>query len=148
MEDDSLFSERGVSVTKTRVMIGSDTYALSNITSCKVRLRKRVDKAKIKQQNLLAIGSFLVGISAGTILGILVRYMGASRTDAQWCGFILAGFVMVIGLSKAVFLRTKYESHALVFGLSSGEVEAVEDRDAKLIHRIHSAVNRAIIMRG
>jgi hypothetical protein len=113
-----------VTVTTTRVIIGTTTYALRNITSVK----------PIKTRN--------------PIFGILVLLAGlALLRSALSTGDIVAGGlfgVMGAGLVACAIWLLKPVYHILIAS-ASGEAKALTSRERAYVQRIVDSVNDAIV---
>jgi hypothetical protein len=126
-EEISFYSDNsGVRVTNTRLIIGSTTYAMLNITSVS---RAETPPSRVGPVMFLLVGtlSFLGGLSGGsniTIFGVFMMAIGAFWWKTQ---------------------KTKYH---LVIASASGEAKAITSEDKQRVDKIVSAVNESIIGRG
>lgn len=123
MEEQAFFEEGYVTVTRSRIVIGNQTYPVANITSI------RTDTV---HPNLL--GPFLVGIF-GAILLIVGISEGASA-------FLFgAGLIAV---SVVLWKRAK-STYTIFFGTAGGEQRALESEDADYVNRVARAIDQALI---
>lgn len=131
MPDKVLFAEGSVTVSLTRLVLGGDTYAMANISSCKVRFTEEQDDRLNLQRSVAVVASVVLGVA----LAILLH-----------------PFVMVVGgigvVAAFMYIRPGYKLFHLYIGTNSGEMEALSSRDEKLIRQIERSINDAIVERG
>lgn len=119
--------ERGVRVTPTRLIIGSTTYAMANISSIRTERRDPSRRsAYITALIGLGILIFFAAIGVGPGIGIGVIVLGA-------------------GLAWAFYLKPTYN---LKLTSASGETDALSSKDKDYIDHIAIAINEALIRRG
>lgn len=119
--------EKGVRITPSRLIIGSTTYAMANITS--IRLTKDYNN-RWGGVALAGLGLFAIAIGAPFDIQVLVV-----------SGFIL----LVAGIACAVLLKP---TRHLRVSSASGETDALTSNDEKYIAQIATALNEALIKRG
>lgn len=123
MEEQAFFEEDFVTVTRSRIVIGNQTYPVANITSI------RTDTV---HPNLL--GPFLVGI-----FGAFVLIAGIS----EGAGAFLFG-AGLIAVSVVLWKRAK-ATYTIFFGTAGGERRALESEDADYVVRVAEAIDQALI---
>ena len=122
--DPTFYSDnKGVRVTATRLIIGSKTYSMANITSIEVKI------SLIEQ----LIGVLLV------LGGIFVLIRTQADNNGLLIGLPLAG----LGLALVMF-----PSRSLRVVSASSEKDALESRNRKYIADVANAINEALIKRG
>lgn len=122
MEEQTFLNEAGITVTKSRFIIPSQTYAMSGVTSVKTYEETPSRKGPII---LIVIGAFALAGGKGTMVVALL--------------FLVAGI--------AWFLKQKSTYHVLLSS-ASGEVKALSHQDSNWIGRVVSALNQSIVARG
>jgi len=136
MEEKIFLSVSGCKVTNTRLELSGTTYALANISSCKI---KTIDESfwddKSDEKNKAKIIS--------VVIGILLMFINGGF------GFI----ILIIGVIGTNFFikgeMVKMYSYELVIGTNAGEVVGLKDRYSdKNLKNIANAINDAIIYRG
>lgn len=121
--------EQGVRVTSARLIVGSKTYAMRNITSVATR-RSSPSYAGPVIAGLLGLGFVLAGFavnphnSTNVILGALIAALGVLWT------------------------RVLKPDHHLQISSSAGESSALASKRKDYIDEIARAINEAIIHRG
>jgi hypothetical protein len=120
------YRDEEVLITATRVVIGSATYTLANITSV---------QSATNYPNAL---SFLGVVLAGLLIAI-------TGLNVAWpCGFI--GLVFIGG--GIYSLITVAATFAVRIGSASGESNVLSCRDEQRVDQIVAAINLAIVDRG
>ncbi|HAQ66141.1 MAG TPA: QacE [Bacteroidales bacterium] len=118
-EEKVFLDERGVKVTNARFVTYSKTHALSGITS---------------------VSTFTVSPSKKG--PIIVAVLGLIALAIKWwLGIIL----IAAGVGWFLSLKDEYQ---VVLSSSSGNEDALTDRDSAFIGRVVDALNEAIIHRG
>ena len=118
------YQQGNITVTNTRFIVGSKTYAMRNITS--------VTPIKINPSRSTPIFLTIVGVIAAMI-----------DIDIEPFNSRVIGIIMVIiGLLWTFSLRPKYAVHLTTSG---GEVQALEHRDWPYISAIVAALNQSIM---
>ncbi len=121
--------QESVKVTTSRAVIGSRTYAMSNITSVSVRRKK--------SRNCLASSLLFIGLLS--LLGSLVSIADGTY---PWSWFIVSALL----IGAAIFLfRPIYE---LRLASASGEISALQSTKRESVQAVALAVESAIIRRG
>lgn len=123
MEEQAFFEEGYVTVTRSRIVIGNQTYPVANITSI------RTDTV---DPNLL--GVFLAGI-----LGAILLIVGITQSATTF----LLGAVL-IAVSVVMWKRAK-TTYTIFFGTAGGERRALENEDADYVNRVARAIDQALI---
>ncbi|MEK7207774.1 MAG: DUF6232 family protein [Pseudomonadota bacterium] len=119
MEEKTFFSDGGITVTNTRFIVPSQTYAMSGITSVKN------SHESPKRSYPIICG----------VLGLVFL------PGALVVGLIIAGVAIVWWLGQ----KTQYH---VVLTTSGGEVKALSTVDGALISKVVQALNDAIVARG
>jgi len=119
--------EKGVRITATRLIIGSKTYAMANITS----IERKTDPPNRWPGIIMAvIGAFILVICAAS----------------EWeSGILLGLFVLLGGILWAALLKPTYH---LKVTSAAGEESPLTSKDGKYINQVAVAVNEALIKRG
>ncbi|MGF6776149.1 DUF6232 family protein [Paraburkholderia sp. GAS334] len=125
MEERTFLDEGGVKVTNARVLVGSQTYAMSGVTSVK----HAVEPAS----RTVPVVCFLVAVAT--------LYFDHQDTNP----ILFAIAVAVVGILLWVLVKDK---HFVILHSSSGESRAVTHTDRGFIHRVIQAINNSIISRG
>jgi hypothetical protein len=118
------YSDGAITVTSTRAVLGSKTYAMANITSVSLG----------ENQQAAGCGCALL------VVGIFFA-LGLFSADTAVIGLI--GLAM---LAIGVVLM-KQKSYVVRIGSASGEANALDNKDRAYIQAIVEAVNQAIIDR-
>ena len=130
-QERTLFQEGDVQITDKRVVLGSKTYSMANITS--------VSTVEVKPMVALPI----VMIALGGISIIVYIYM---LTEAESVTGLLA-LGLILGGAGGIWYASKRGSIYIVrIGSASGEVDGMISKDRNLIDRIVKAINNAIVM--
>jgi hypothetical protein len=125
MEERVFLDEGGVKVTNARVLVGSQTYAMSGVTSVKHAMKAADRKFAI----------LCLILAAGTLY---------FKHDSSQAIFFAIG-AAVLGILMWVLIKNK---HFVVLHSSSGESRAVEHTDRGFINRVIGSINEAIVSRG
>jgi hypothetical protein len=118
------YSDGAITVTSTRAVLGTKTYAMANVTSV----------ALAENQELPGCGCMLV------VVGLLLGFMLFNR-DSVGIGVI--GLV-VVALGVVLIQQKKY---VVRVGSASGEADALESKNREYVQKIVHAVNQAIVDR-
>lgn len=120
MEEKTFFEYDDVKITNTRFMIGSQTYAMSNITSVKAY--------EEKPKRTLGI----IGLIAGIIIAVQIEPIA---------GAIIAFVsILLMFIQKTVY-------HVML-NTSGGETSALKTHQTEYLNKVVSALNEAIVHRG
>ena len=115
------FDEREVKVTNTRFILpGQKTFAMSGVTAVKT---SQIDPSRLVPLLLLVVG-LIVGYNKGVNL---ISF-----------GLVVAG---------GVWLYLQKSTYFIVLSTSSGEQQALQDKDLSWISKVVAALNEAIIFR-
>lgn len=131
MPDKVLFAEGSVTVSLTRLVFDGDTYAMANISSCKVRFTEEQDDRLNLQRSVAVVASVVLGVALAILLHPVVTVVGGIG--------VVAAFI---------YIRPGYQLFHLYVGTNSGEMEVLSSRDEKLIRQIERSINDAIVERG
>jgi uncharacterized protein DUF6232 len=123
VEEQVFLSENNVTVTRSRIVIGNQTYPVANITSI------RTDS---KPPNL--IWPFLMGV-----IGFFLLIAGIVEGGTAF----LIG-VVLIG-AAVVWWRQAKPTHTIFFGTAGGERRALESEDGDYVQRVARAIDEALI---
>lgn len=120
MEEKTFFEYDDVKVTNARFISGSQTYAMSNVTSVKT--------FEERPQRLAGVLVLLVGIvmasGTATVFGLLVA--------------AAAGY----------FLYQQKTTYHVMLATSAGETSALKTYQKEYLEKVVSAINEAIVHRG
>lgn len=119
MDEKVFMSEGGVTVTSSRFIVSSQTYAMSGITSVK-------NSTKYPSRT----GPIVLGILGGVMLA-----------NSSWYGAI------PLGLAVLWWISQKVEFHVLLT-TAAGEMEALSGEDQEFTSRVVKALSDAIVFRG
>jgi hypothetical protein len=112
-----------VTVTKERLIVGNQTYALAGVTSVRHELRppRRVGPTVV----------LIIGFSASVA--------------ALRLGSVITGYVGLILLAIGLFWeRSLQPRHTVILDGPSGEMRALTDCDERLARRVVEALDQAI----
>ena len=126
--EEVLLEQGNIKVTTSRLLIGSKTFAISNITS--------VVFGKIKANKLPAI--------IVVIAGVFILLFGIAL-DAVLIGLILGGATIAGGV---FIFQNAVDRYSVRLESASGESDALSSKDKEWIRKIVDAINEAIIRRG
>lgn len=126
----TIYSDRDVTVTTSRIICGSTTYALRNITSVKLSVAEANRHAGLL---FMALGVVLVILGA---IGFDLR--GSERFGAFFAGLVFA-------IPGYAHWRHASNDYHLAIAVSSGEVQAFTSKNRQQVEKIVAAVNEAII---
>ncbi len=127
MEDEPIYQDEVVTVTRTRFVVRSQTYVINGITS--VSNRKR-EANRVWPTVMVAAGAIILfgGLNGGDIPTIVA-------------GAIVGG----LGIFWYRSLSVQYE---VVLTTEAGETAALTSDDEDWISRVTVALNKAIVARG
>ena len=120
MDEKTFFEYEDVKVTNARFISGSQTYAMSNVTSV---------KAYEKKPNRLW------GIVA-LVLGLAIAGASESAVGAA------------IAVGAAVYLYMQKTVYHVMLATSAGETSALKTYQRNYLDKVVSALNQAIVHRG
>jgi len=121
MEEKVFYQQQGVTVTQSRIILGSKTYAMSNISSVSVGITKPSRTAPIV---LLIIGLFMLIASSTFVYGAVL------------CA--LTGIWLFLQ-------KTKYY---VSIRSNAGESRSLESKNKEQIEDIVKSINDAIVFRA
>jgi hypothetical protein len=119
MAEQTFFEYEDVKVTNARFISGSQTYAMSNVTSVKA--------FEQKPKRLLGICILIVGL----IAAFSAPVVGA-----------------VIALAAVVYLLMQKTVYHVMLATSGGETSALKTFQKEYLQKVVTAVNEAIVHRG
>ena len=122
MEEKTYFKSTNVTVTQSRFITGSKTYAMRNISS--------VQMGKISPK----IGFPILLI----VVGIIIILFNLEPNEYT----LIGGVLSVIGILIIVLSKPRY---TVQISSTSGETNALVSKDKALISRVVEAVNESII---
>ena len=128
--EETLHSDKIVTVTTTRVIIWGTTYALRNITSVKMASTSPPIAGAIL---LLLFGVFVL---------LLTTLPFNENNYHPIPGFILGGVIIVGSIVWMCSRKTDYHIH---ISSASGEIHALTAKDKAYIQRIVQSINDAIV---
>jgi len=120
-----IFEEGNVKITNLRAIIGSKTYAMSNVTSVGLG---RQNPSRFFPVTLIVVGG-------------LYALFGQNG----WSSLVGGGLIVVWGF---LVLRSAKPTFIVKIGSASGEMKALSSQDKAHMRRIVDAVNEAIVRRG
>ena len=122
------FQRENVTVTNTRFIVGSQTYAMRNITSVKP---VRYDPSP---GGLVAIATF----------GVVLAFIGYFAPSLAWgMGTSISGVALA---ARAIFCISRQRpTFGVVLTTSGGEIRAIEHGDRPFIEHVVSALNESIM---
>lgn len=120
MQEQTFFEYEDVKVTNTRFVSGSQTYAMSNITS-----------VKPLEQKPSRLGGVLV---------LLIGLAFLSTSNYVFGAVLAAGAAAYLYFQKTVF-------HVLL-STSGGETKALKTYQRAYLNKVVAALNEAIVYRG
>jgi hypothetical protein len=137
--EEVLFQNDHVSVTPSRVLVGSTTYALRNITSVRVSATRDADTRVLA----ILVGGFLVWILLSGLLSLVGVAIG---------GFVFLA-VLVFSIWLSYFCLYSYipapkTIYHCVLATSGDEVQALSSTDFSFIEGVVNAISNAIIRVG
>src|ERR1017187_4601435 len=121
------FQREDVTVTSTRFIAGSQTFAMRNITS--------VESVEV-EPNSKPPGYLL-------LLGIVFVLVGFA-TSSIWCGIVGLAMIAV----GAYWSWKQRSTFAVVLTTAAGEVTAYQSQSRSVISAIVTALNLSIVERG
>ena len=119
MDEKTFFEYEDVKVTNTRFISGSQTYAMSNVTSVKA--------FEEKPSRLWGIVALLIGLVV------------ASNTLAVG---------LIISAVAAFYLYQQKTVYHVMLATSGGETSALKTHQREYLSKVVSALNEAIVHRG
>ncbi|MGB0870745.1 MAG: DUF6232 family protein [Flavobacteriales bacterium] len=115
----TFYTDPKIRITQSRIIIGSKTYTLSNVSSVQSEIRK---KSKISYISMIILG--IVSFPFLSLISLLL---------------IIVGILLLI-------LRKKH--YTIRIHTNSGEVNLLSSKDESYIKNIVNAINDAIVFRG
>lgn len=118
------YSDRDITITSTRAILGPKTYAMANITSVSV--------GELQQEQ--GCGCSIVAVGFLMLAGLF-----SSET-------ILVGLLGVVGVVVG-FIFMSQKTYVVRIGSASGESDALQHQSREYVEKIVRAVNEAIVDR-
>jgi hypothetical protein len=128
-EEKVLLPSEGILVANTRVVLGSATYPLANITS--------VSLEKIPRTLTTGIVILLVGA-----LLVLCSFTGK---EVQVWSLVVGGLVAVLG---GFALYGAKDQYSVSISTAAGQQRALQSANEESIKKVVTAINEAIVSRG
>ena len=125
MSEQSFMNEGNVQVTRSRVVIGSNTYPVNGITNINTRV------VPPSRSGSIALG----------IIGLLALLVGGGNGMALLIG------VACIGLAIFLWVKAK-PTYILLLGTAGADKQALTSYDANFVGRVSHAISDALIARG
>ena len=119
MAEQTFFEYEDVKVTNARFISGSQTYAMSNVTSVKA--------FEQKPKRFWGIILLIIG------LGVAINSPGIG---------------IVIGVGAAIYLYLQKPVYHVMLATSGGETSALTTYQKEYLQKVVSALNEAIVHRG
>ena len=139
--DTVFFSSGRLTVTKTRFVVGAQTFALSGITS----VRAVTFPPDTTGQTLLIVFGV---ISALISLGVFSSMSTSNGAAMLVVGLILALLAALLFWLAVRESRAQKPTYCVILRTSGGEVTAYQSHDLVFITLLLTALNEAIIARG
>jgi hypothetical protein len=126
----TILKEGAVKITNLRAIIGTKTYAISNVTSVNMRI--------IEPKMFLPV-LFMVNMG---ICSVLI----ASSNMEEYARYLQTGLYLAITgiLLMLISSKTKYRVHIII---ETGELRILDANDREYVERIVKAMNDAIALR-
>lgn len=125
-EEQTFFNEGGVLVTRSRIVIGKQTYPMNGITSI---------RTETVEPNLIV----------PIILFFIEVFMSFTVVAGEF-GFFFIG-LLLLGIAVA-WLNAAKLVYNILFGTAGGEKQALTDPNAEYVSRVENAINEALIARA
>ena len=125
MNEEAIFSQGDVNVTKTLVRIGATSYPVNGIGSVLVKPREIQWKALF-----------------GAIVAALIGFSAIGSKDGAGAGAL----ALVIAIALAIYAFTRPDT--LVLRTASGDQDALASTDKDLMNKVKAAIEVAVARRG
>jgi hypothetical protein len=132
--EQTFYEDGEVKVTNLRAIIGSKTYAISNVFS--------VSLSRKDPSGCLPLIVLFLGICAG--IGSFYEFYNKDIVDA--IVFFILGVVFIILSIRA--MRSLKSTYFIQINSASGEINALGSQDEVYIRKIIDAINQAIVQKG
>lgn len=123
MEEKDFYSNGNVSITNSRFIVGSTTYAMNGVTSVK---RGETNPSKVAPIIMCIIGA--------------IALINGTATS-----FLVGAILIILGV---LWFRAIKPEYIVFLNSASGESQALSSKDRKYIDDVINALNNAIIHRG
>ncbi|HMQ79982.1 MAG TPA: DUF6232 family protein [Ignavibacteria bacterium] len=127
MEEKNYYSDNSISVTSTRVMIGSTTYSLRNVSSVRT---------------MFTAPSHIIDILL-IITGVISLIIGFAMIKNS--GGFCVGIGVLLGIIGVIVFKSKKNTYYVLLGTNAGEHKALTSTNQQYIDTIVTAINNAII---
>ena len=127
MAEKPIYEEKIVRVTRTSLVVGSQTYEIRAITSVTTQMKKA--------NRIWAV----VLIGAGAL--VLIGGLSGDETPRVVVGAIIGGL-------GGLWYRSITDKYSVVVTTASGETVAFLSDDARWVDRVAAAVKKALVARG
>lgn len=135
--EDVIFQAQEITITKTRALIGTQTFAIANVTSVNIG---RNDPSPWMPLGCLAFGAIL--LVSGIATAISASRASASEGTATALG---GAFFLVMGW---LWLKSNKPTWVLILRTAGSEMRVLTSKDKELIGKAAAAVSSAIVARG
>lgn len=140
-EEKTFFQYEDVTVTNSRFMVGSQTFAMSNITSVKA---SEQEPKRFWPIALVVIGVLVLMGSVG--VGLAIGGIGVKGLAEVILGYVGIGLA-IGGIGVAWLLKQKTMYHVMLT-TAGGETSALSSEQREYITKVVQALNEAIVARG
>ena len=127
----TLFGDGQIVVTTLRIIIGSTTYALRNVSSVRMLVRYP------SYRDTLLIAGFAFFLFVFSLIGF--------GSDNGGMGLLFLVCSAIVGAAAIISLRNLRTYYYVAISGSAGEVQALGSADRGYIERVVGFVNQAIV---
>ena len=141
-ENDTVFFSSGLLVvTKTRFVVGPQTFALSGITS--------VRAAMFPPDTLGRVLLIVIGVTFALVsLGFFLNLSASNWATTLGTGFLFALIAAALFWGAVQHKKAQKNTYAVILRTAGGEVMAYQSQDGDLMMLLTAALNQAIVARG
>jgi hypothetical protein len=148
MSEEIFLQKNSVTVTKSRLIVPGETYAINGIISVK-RTSERVPSTKNREasffEKIPTIGRVFISLSIVAALFHLFHH--------DFVSFIIIASMLLfvyLYIKRPLLVTEPTEAHkySITLRTSSGEVKVLEELDLSFMNEVTNALNKAIIARG
>jgi hypothetical protein len=129
--------EDGMTVTNSRFIVGTQTFAVSNISAVKM---KCINPAAGWPLALVCIGA------APFLIGLIMIALEKSTGDGVGLGMVVLG--VAIASAGLIAWRLAKASYCVILTTAGGESRPYSNPDRETVVRVVTAINHAIIARS
>ncbi|WP_415760629.1 DUF6232 family protein [Pseudomonas sp. LT1P18] len=154
---DKVFLKNGdISITSTRVIVGTKVYLLRNISSFDAKVTSHLE-VDIKSQALIRKIIYIVGAIAGALLGIYIggnilehsqssEFLGdLGKAVGGWLGGFVAAMIAAAFFADKVKPKRSYDLYHVIIDASGASVDMFSTRSRDLHDEIVRAMHSAVI---